>query len=303
MQPKDFTILERRKHSKASEEYVHVEFQYEGNVLDWDIPIEYRRTGTHLAESSADDIAEYVADVYYKCAPDKWEHFVKEQELFWAEKPGSAITKSFFDVLARDFTWQSVKSDLPPNPNWARRVQDLKEMGYTIATRTAMQDLRTGQKGTHLLLVPLPRGGITGYETWTTEVRNQIIRLLGSRDAYEGKKVNKDSLLPDHKFPEIRWDENVRRSDLSKLTDDDILHDFQLLTNQRNLQKREVCRACSQTGQRGTPFGIEFFYEGSPQWEPSIPRRGADAEAGCVGCGWYDFEAWRIGLNEKLNSS
>ena len=296
------SINGRRKHSKASEEYVEVRFSYGRKSFEWDIPIEYRRTGTHLSDSSEEEILEYIEEVYDKCNPETWTSFRREQDAFWADKSGAAVTRSFFDVLASDFTWKSVKSDLPQNPNWARRVQDLKEMGYTIATRTSMFDSRTQRNSTHLLLIPLPRGGITGYETWTPAVRNRIIQLLDSRDAYEGKRAKKDGLLPDHKFPEIRWDENVRRDDLSQLSDQEIKDDFQLLTNQRNLQKREVCRSCYQTGKRGFPFGIAFFYEGSADWDLTIPKRGLQAQAGCVGCGWYDLEAWRRALNESMGN-
>jgi hypothetical protein len=70
-------------------------------------------------------------------------------------------------------------------------------------------------------------------------------------------------------------------------------NDFQLLTNQRNQQKREVCRHCYQTGKRGLIYGIPFFYKGSIDWNRSIPQRGKEAEKGCVECAWYDIERWR----------
>ena len=68
---------------------------------------------------------------------------------------------------------------------------------------------------------------------------------------------------------------------------------FQLLSNQRNQQKREVCRECFQTGKRGTIYGISFFYEGSQFWDKRFPPKGKDAEAGCIGCAWYDIAKWR----------
>ena len=37
---------------------------------------------------------------------------------------------------------------------------------------------------------------------------------------------------------------------------------------------------------------------GSSQY--SVYKKGAEAEEGCVGCGWYDFAAWRNALNQKL---
>ena len=74
---------------------------------------------------------------------------------------------------------------------------------------------------------------------------------------------------------------------------DEIKAKFQLLTNQRNQQKREVCRNCYQTGKRGILFGIPFFYKGNENWDNNIPRTGKSAEKGCIGCGWYDIERWR----------
>jgi hypothetical protein len=298
-----FLIHERRLHAKASEEYVRVEFRYGTKTYDWDVPIEYRRTGTHLADKSDAEIEAYVREVYEKCDPSNWKTFKKEQSDFWSSRENAEVTKSFFDVLNYSYEWRSGESDFPNNPNPSRRFQDTKEMGYTIATRTKMWDARTKRNCTHWLLLPLPRGGISGYETWTKALRDRIINLLGSYDAYEGKTVKKDHLLPDHKFPEIRWDGNTRRSDLSVLSDEELKSDFQLINNQRNQQKREACRECYQTGNRGYPFGIAFFYSGSESWDLKIPPRGEDARAGCVGCGWYDLEAWRQALARRLEES
>ena len=50
--------------------------------------------------------------------------------------------------------------------------------------------------------------------------------------------------------------------------------------NQRNQQKREVCRNCFQKGIRGTIYGINYFYEGTERWDPQIPTVGKAAEKG-----------------------
>lgn len=47
-------------------------------------------------------------------------------------------------------------------------------------------------------------------------------------------------------------------------------------------------------------FGIPYYYEGTEDWDPSIPQKGKQAERGCVGCPWYDIAAWRRALKEKL---
>jgi len=289
----------QRIHSKASEKYVDVTFNYDdGAVWDGSVPIEYRRTGTNLTEDEA--INNYIAQVYDYCHPSQYQQWKEDQQVFWEDKIKATITKSFFEPLTT-FKWTCISCQLPNNPNWARRIQDLKEMGYTIATSTARYCSTCSKKNTHLILLPLLRGGISGYETWSPTLRKRIIRLLQSYDAYEGKIGNKDNLLPDHKFPEIRWENDTRRDSLEHLTNDEILEQFQLMSNQRNQQKREVCRQCSQSNKRGYPFGIKYYYQGGEEWDKTIPTIGKEAEQGCVGCGWYDFEVWRNSLNKTLD--
>jgi hypothetical protein len=297
-------VLEKRYHNKASESYVDVEISYpEGNKFNWSIPIEYRRTGTDLTEATEEELNQYIVEVAEACSPSKWEAWRKEQDAFWQGKSKAATTKEFFDVLASEFAWCSTETDLPKNPNWARRIQDLKEFGYTLATNTNKRNCKTGKNCTHLVLLPLPKGGISGYESWTPELKDKIIKLLGSYDVFEAKIIRKESLIPDHKFPEIRWDKDTRRVSLEDLTDEEIRRDFQLLNNQRNLQKREVCRTCFQTNKRGYPYGIKYFYEGDENWGDGIPKRGKDAEQDCIGCGWYDLEIWRKSITEKSTDS
>jgi hypothetical protein len=290
-----------RTHSKASERYVDVIFEYkDGTIWNGSIPIEYRRTGVELTEQ--EDIEEYIKKAYDYCHPNNYQSWKQEQKEFWLNKAKAKITKEIFEVLTT-FEWTCVSCQLPANPNFARRIQDLKEMGYTIATDTTKRCNTCDSKKTHLILVPLPRGGVSGYEVWSPSLRKKIVDLLNGYDAYEGKIVKKDNLLPDHKFPEIRWGRDTKRDSLEKLTDKEITEQFQLLSNQRNLQKREVCRQCYQTGIRGYPFGIKYYYQGEQTWSSTIPRSGKAAEKGCLGCGWYDLESWRTSLNSKLAES
>jgi hypothetical protein len=289
-----FQIIGKRGHSKASERYVDVIFHY--NAFKWElaIPIEYRRTGLHIEDDDEKEIKKYVESVYEEIHPSKWEKWKQHQKEFWKDR-NADVTKPFFDCLARDFKWKSNQKDLPENTNKQRRIQDIKEMGYTLATKNIGREYFT-------MLLPLKRGGITGYEVWSDQLRDSIISILKGYDAYEGKNVPTHGLLPDHKFPEIRWDEKTKRtaSEISKLSATEIQKDFQLINNQRNQQKREACRTCFQTGLRGYPFGIQFYYKGVAQWPKNIPVRGKEAEKGCIGCGWYDLEKWRKELIRKL---
>jgi hypothetical protein len=289
--------LANRSHSKASERYIDVLFKYDGLVLETSVPIEYRRTGTDVPD---EEIDEYLETVRTEVAPANWAGWRAEQVKFWLDKPRAGVTKSFFDVLANNFKWSCVTCELPNNPNFARRIQDLKEFGYTLATNTNRPCARCARNTNQLILLPMRRGGLTGYETWTPKLRSKIVALLGSYDSFEAKVTRKEGLLPDHKFPEIRWDGETRRDSLDHLTNADITRDFQLLSNQRNQQKREVCRNCFQTGARGTIYGINFFYEGTSVWDVNIPKQGKSAEQGCMGCGWYDINTWRSEILKKL---
>lgn len=293
-------IIGFRKHSKASELYVDVMFiQDDGFGWKTSIPYYYRRTGTFI--ETPEDLAEYLREIKILFSSQAIEKFRAQEIKRWNEDMnGKQTTKGFFDVLI-NLEWCSVKHDLPNNPNWARRVQDIKEFGYTLATDTNRKVSGKEENDTHLLLVPLPKGGATGYEVMSEEFKKNAIKVLSSINAYENKIGNTHGLLPDHKFPEIRWDEETRAENPSDMLPEEIRMKFQLIDNQRNQQKREVCRSCFQTGIRGTLFGLNYFYDGNENWPSSIPKTGKLAETGCVGCGWYDIQKWRDSLNNQID--
>ena len=285
--------------SKASEVYVSVRFTYADHDWEGYVPIEYRRTGTNIDFEDKEKIYSYLNSVYIQMETDKIAIWKEIQENFWKTKPNAATTKEFFDTLAEG-GWKCGACEMPRNPNPQRRIQDLKEFGYTIATDLARYCPHCGKNTSQRILLPILRGGSegNGYETWTPALRKRIIKVLGSVDVYEN--TVSPHCLPDHKFSEIRWDNETKDENPDDMTDSEIRQKFQLLTNQRNQQKREVCRACFQTGKRGIIFGIPYYYKGGSYWDPNIPEKGKDAERGCIGCPWYDIEEWRKHLLEKL---
>ncbi len=155
---------------------------------------------------------------------------------------------------------------------------------------------------TSRILLPIPLNTEMGYETFTSQFKARVISLLKERNAFEAKVTNKKALIPDHKFSEVRWDDNTKGDNPMDMTDDEIIQKFQLLDNQRNQQKREVCRKCFQEGIRGTIYGINYFYKGSEVWDKQIPIKGKSAEKGCEGCPWYDIEKWREMLNNEIKN-
>lgn len=295
-----YIIVERfREHSKASEKYIDVTIvQEDGFIWKGSIPYFYRRTGLFI--ETPEELAEYLNEIYPLFSKKAIEEFVITESKRWnTELKGKKTTKGFFDKLI-NLEWNSVQYDLPANKNWARRVQDIKEFGYTLATDTRRQVTGKYETDTHIQLVPLPKGGVTGYEVMSPTFKAKAISVMEGINAYELSSANKHGLLPDHKFPEIRWDEKTREENPDEMSKAEIIEKFQLLDNQRNQQKRETCRKCFQTGIRGKLYGINYYYSGNEKWDEKIPKVGKDAEKGCVGCGWYDIQKWRQSLNSFI---
>lgn len=291
----------RYVNTKASEEYIHVRFIYPDVKEEWDgwIPVEYRRTGVSISAAEENELNEHLNSIYEQIHPFKYKDWELEQEKFWNARR-AVETREIFNTL-KDGKWHCRNCEIS-NPNFARRIQDIKEMGYTLATQLNYHCPVCGnKKSTRLLLLPIARVELAGngYETWSLALRERIMRVLGRVDVYENKVSR--NCLPDHKFSEIRWGDDTKGENPEDMTEQEIRDKFQLLSNQRNQQKREVCRNCYQTGKRGSIYGIEFYYEGTDKWDLRIPQKGKAAEKGCVGCPWYDIAKWREELNKLIN--
>lgn len=135
---------------------------------------------------------------------------------------------------------------------------------------------------------------------------DRILRLYGYNDVIENSPRLAGALVIDHRFPMIRWDRPEEKTP-AHASDDHLRRKFQLLKKDaggnHNLLKSRACENCFATGDRGQPFGIAWYYSGSDRWPDGVPDTGPDAESGCFGCGWYDFDAWRNGLNAAMMST
>lgn len=291
-----------REHSKASEKYIDVTIvQKDGFSWKGSIPYFYRRTGLFIETS--EDLANYLNEIYPLFSKKAITDFTETEKKRWNEEmAGKETTKGFFDKLL-NLEWNSVQYDLPSNRNFARRIQDIKEFGYTLATDTRRTVKGKYETDTHIQLIPLPKGSVTGYEVMSPAFKAKAISVMEAVNVYELSTANKHGLLPDHKFPEIRWDEETRAENPDEMTETQIKEKFQLVDNQRNQQKREACRKCFQTGQRGKLYGLNYFYQGDENWSKDFPRVGKEAEKGCVGCGWYDIQKWRECLNDFISKN
>lgn len=284
-------VSEIIENNKASEVYVKTTFvQDDGFKWDTYVPFVDRRAGLDIQDE--EELADYLRTLkpyFTEEAMEKWKETELKRGLI-----GGDVTPVFFNVL---LSFKEEFEKFPMNPNSARRIQDIKDAGYTIASVPRSK----GLKGYNRILLPIPLHAEMGYETFTPQFKARVIRLLNERNAFEARPTAKKALIPDHKFSEVRWDDETRAENSMDMSDDEIRNKFQLLDNQRNQQKREICRRCFQEGIRGTIYGINYFYKGSEQWDKSIPTTGKAAEQGCEGCPWYDIERWRTMLNNEIN--
>ncbi len=277
--------------TKASEKYVRVTF-VQDNGFRWETVVPYyiRRSGLFL--ETEQELANYLLSIKPYFTIEKMDEWRKAEWAKW-ENNNALVTKEFFRVLLSF----KEETEFPPNDNPARRIQDIKDAGYTLASIPRSVNGKTSR-----ILLPISLNDKMGYETFTPQFKAKVIRLLRGINCYEAKPTNAKALIPDHKFSEVRWDEQTRAENPLDMSDAEIIQKFQLLDNQRNQQKREVCRQCFQSGIRGTIYGINYFYKGTEKWDSSIPSVGKAAEKGCEGCPWYDIEKWRQMLNKEINN-
>ena len=286
----DINILGFAEHSKASEKYVVAEYRFNGRWKEWYIPYYYRRTNVLIDTES--ELVDLVKDSKQYLSHQNIEAFKKDitNELSNLFGSGSDVTRPIFEIMLKN-CGEWVCNAVFNNVNSQRRIQDIKEMGFTLSTKWE------GRKTFHILL-PFPQQLAPTYETIPTHIRKRIVKALNNIDAYSGKLAS-ISVLPDHKFSEIRWDTDTPVSN-EDLTEQEMREKFQLVPERINQAKREVCRKCFQTGCRGKLNEIDFFYSGTDRWDSRIQKTGKKAEAGCVGCFWYDMAAWRKALNQFI---
>jgi hypothetical protein len=156
----------------------------------------------------------------------------------------------------------------------------------------------------------------TTWDRWTGEMQaanaptnipkdlaKRILEFYKFKDVIENRQRESHELIIDRRFPMERWGQSEAKHNIN-MTEIEIEEKFQLLkkdmAGNNNLLKSRSCEICIKTGKRGTPMGIRFWYSGGENWEEGIPPKGKDAEQGCIGCGWYNFEEWRNSLNKKL---
>jgi len=283
----DVRVIGFLAHNKATERYVLVK-SISGK--EWLLPYYSLYGGNQIDD--VDSLAKYIGSCMVLLSPENIEQFKLrtrrrlKQEFGARAKITLPIFRRFLNGCGE---WIAEKSH--KNSNSARRVEDIKERGYTIVTYRHDNE-------TYRMMLPFDKVKSKKHETIDARLRKRIFSVLNNIDAFTGGKISTSS-LPDHKFPEVRWDEHTAVSN-AEMSDGEIIEKFQLVTERINQTKREVCRKCLQDGCRGRLNGIDYYYHGDERWPSHVPKMGAAAKVGCVGCFWYDMTEWRKQLNNLI---
>ena len=294
---KNKIIVEEIIHNaRASEIYVRIGIEgnesyfipIAGHRYDFSIDIENESSIIEYLDSLSEYLCASAIEEWYNSIESLYSAMLSERQLAFLKEMASPRGVCRFC---------SAVYNSSPNPQ--ATVRELKDKGFYICTIQKYCE-KADMLKTYDFLAPIPPHKLSARtENIPEKTRKQVKRIFDLKDAFSGCTDN--SILPDHKFPEIRWGVNPQLSDNTNLTDDEARCKFQPLTNRFNLMKKEACKKCFAEGKRGYPYGIKFYYHGSEKWDESIPTTGSEAEAGCVGCGWYDLLKWKEELNKKIN--
>ena len=143
-------------------------------------------------------------------------------------------------------------------------------------------------KSTELLEINKARSGIS------SQVAKKVKNLYNFEEAVLLRKLSERELEVDHKFPQIRWENNETNN--NNLSDNELKEKFMLLNRSNNLLKSRQCEQCVKTGIRGCFPGIKFWYKGTEKWEGKTKYD----PNGCIGCFWNNPYKWRDELNKIL---
>lgn len=128
------------------------------------------------------------------------------------------------------------------------------------------------------------------------KLAKRIKEILRFEEAVFLRKMMPKELEVDHRFPQVRWnnDEEENKSDMHEA---DIKEKFILLTRSNNLLKSRFCEKCFKTGERGNFPGIYYWFDGGKNWDKEIDKHDKN---GCAGCFWNNPDKWREEINKVV---
>ncbi len=172
----------------------------------------------------------------------------------------------------------------------AKVAQNLRNSGYTME-KTGNQFCKSlycdtcGMHTKHYKLTSPNKSEETNRFSFPSFLRERLKDIYGEKDNFTGSySVN---LEIDHRVTPYREEDQEIKS---SITNEEIKKRFQFLSKENNNIKREICKKCISTGERGISLiGIPYFYSGTYKYEGT-----------CEGCFWAYPEKWREHLKFEL---
>lgn len=200
-----------------------------------------------------------------------------------------------FTILS-DGNWHCGKHELPGTQP-AKAIQIIRQHGFGIENDTRHCSFCKDKTVHRKLISTEPTKESFVRIQLPQQLRLRVIKHYNNTEAITMRRMIPNLLEVDHRFPQVRWTKD--ESFDPEMSGQELHNKFQLLTREHNLWKSRYCEHCKETGERGTFIGIDYFSSGGPRWDQKIPN---DDEKGCIGCFWYDPDAWRNSLNAKLKN-
>jgi len=207
-------------------------------------------------------------------------------------KEGTKLAKVF--TILSDGEWHCGKHELPGTQP-AKAIQIIRQHGFKIENKTIYCDECRDKTVHRKLLSTEPESASFIRLQLPGKLRKRVLKHYENVEAITLREMVPNQLEVDHRFPQVRWSKDESYD--ADMSEEELHAKFQLLTRQHNLWKSRYCEHCIETGERGTFIGINFFYEGGPNWDSKYPP---GDERGCRGCFWYDPELWRQALNKLI---
>jgi len=175
----------------------------------------------------------------------------------------------------------------------AKVAQNLRDIGYVMERekRNFGKTLYCNECNRftlhYRLVSPNKENANVSRISFPSFLKDKLINIYGERDNFTNSYSC--NLEIDHRVPPKRLNEKDLEVP-SEITRTEVFNRFQFLTKENNNIKREVCKRCIETDERGVSLvGIEYYYKGYSKYEGT-----------CEGCFWAFPEIWREHLKHEL---
>lgn len=281
---------------KTSDQFLEVNFNYDGYEWNGALPIVVRSQGLSLTEV---EVKSQVEIFYESLRRENRKQWIESALEKWSNQKSQTF-KVFNALLSGEWECRVCGPVPKVNPQPAARIRDIKGYGFFVASKRKQckQCQKVCMHDILVMIISLKEVIKVKFRKPISKQLNQnILKVLKSTESvFEQVRTSKE-LVIDHKFPSQRWlkPETDNNTDMP---DEDIKKKFQLLNNQTNLLKSRECDRCVSQNIRGQFMGIRWYYSGNEKWEKEI-----DDETGCVGCPWYDVAEWKEQLRRAVKTS